>query len=59
MDDDSPEEHDNLYPEHSGRRGHFCVDSGDMWICADCDEIEDCDCFEIDSPGLDGEDDDG
>lgn len=53
-DDDSPEEHDRLYPEHSGRRGHYCDEADGVWICADCDEIEDCECFEIEDGEEDG-----
>jgi hypothetical protein len=42
------EVHDLEHFEHSRRRGHYCGDFDGLWICEDCEEFENCLCFEED-----------
>lgn len=39
-----PEAHAAAEPEHSGRRGHYCMDFDGLWICEDCLEFQVCSC---------------
>lgn len=41
-----PEAHDEAVPRHSKKRGHYCPEWDDLWICEDCEEFECCECFE-------------
>lgn len=38
--------HDEHYPTHSGKRGHFCWEFDGLWICEDCDEFQHCICLD-------------
>jgi hypothetical protein len=38
--------HDKGWPEHSGKRGHYCLEFDGLWICEDCGEFTVCRCFE-------------
>jgi hypothetical protein len=40
-------QHDNCSGglKHSGKRGHYCIEWDDLYICEDCSEFECCRCF--------------
>lgn len=38
--------HDCDCPKHSGKKGHYCTEWDDLWICEDCEEFEVCLCFQ-------------
>lgn len=40
-----PEAHDRGTANHSGKRGHYCLEWDGLWICEDCPEFECCLCF--------------
>jgi hypothetical protein len=38
--------HDTQCPTHSRKKGHYCLEFDDLWICEDCSEFEHCKCYE-------------
>ncbi len=48
MEDTDPfgqKAHDKNCPEHSKRKGHYCLEWDGLWICEDCPEFEVCNCL--------------
>lgn len=49
-DDDEPfgkNDHDRHQPGHSGKHGHECPEWDYLYICADCEEFEFCECYKV------------
>lgn len=38
------DDHDEHCPHHSGKRGHYCPEWDELYICEDCPEFESCVC---------------
>ena len=40
----SKEWHNDVFPTHSCKQGHYCLEWDDMYICEDCMEFGCCEC---------------